>query len=349
MGRDALTGLGDRREFLSLARLPGAGWTTLAVIDLDGLTSFNDEHGHPAGDRAIVDVVERLLGGLSSGARVFRIGGDEFAALAREPLDEIGAVLASLATLPHTGGLTFSVGVTAVTTPLDVDEALSRADAALWFAKAQGRARVEAHSPATEQFVADRRDMFDQLRVFQAAVAQLHQEAHTDARTGIGNVRALDRQVTLAEQHNPAQQWAVIFVDIDEFHDYNHRHGQAAGDLTLRLVAQVLSSTVRAEDTVTSRPAADAFRQGGEEFVAIVAVSDPTSALLLGQRLRTSVEDLRLPHGAPGRPFVTVSVGVALSGPGITVDEAVEVAAKRAYWLKEHHRRNEVLAEDESA
>ena len=100
---------------------------------------------------------------------------------------------------------------------------------------------------------------------------------------------------------------------------------------------------------MTSRPAADAFRQGGEEFVAIVAVSDPTSALLLGQRLRTSVEDPRLPHGAPGRPFVTVSVGVALSGPGITVDEAVEVAAKRAYWLKEHHRRNEVLAEDESA
>jgi diguanylate cyclase (GGDEF)-like protein len=84
---DALTGLPNRRRFLSQldhvlnqSRTHGQRFA-VALIDLDGFKGVNDVYGHPAGDRLLVEVGQRLT--RLSGPSVFfsRLGGDEFGAI----------------------------------------------------------------------------------------------------------------------------------------------------------------------------------------------------------------------------------------------------------------------------
>jgi diguanylate cyclase (GGDEF)-like protein len=146
---DPLTGLGNRRAFdLALASALGDRHRTrplvLVLADLDGLKQVNDEHGHLAGDQVLIAVATALSGALRdmlrASDRVYRIGGDEFAALVFGP-DQ--AVLASRlaygvrAHLPGVGRVRASVGIAAAMEH-DTPEALfARADAALYAAKQQ--------------------------------------------------------------------------------------------------------------------------------------------------------------------------------------------------------------------
>jgi diguanylate cyclase (GGDEF)-like protein len=155
---DPLTGLGNQRSFrqrldeeLTLAQ---RGQTSLAlcVLDVDDFKRINDEQGHPAGDRVLVDVA----GCLRRDGEAFRLGGDEFALVlpgreGREAADVAGAVVARLSTLEPSpaGRVTVSAGVASF--PEDGgtrDELVECADTRLYRAKSTGGNRVEAgHEP----------------------------------------------------------------------------------------------------------------------------------------------------------------------------------------------------------
>jgi len=81
---DPLTGIPNRRSMeselkRSLANADRAGSALhLAFIDLDGFKAINDEHGHDAGDRFLIEMAKTLKNGLREGDFVARIGGDEF-------------------------------------------------------------------------------------------------------------------------------------------------------------------------------------------------------------------------------------------------------------------------------
>ena len=85
---DQLTGLHNRRHFesvldreLRIARR-SKGLLTLAIIDVDCFKGYNDTFGHPAGDRVLTRVAQTLRTALRRPTdHVFRIGGEEFAAL----------------------------------------------------------------------------------------------------------------------------------------------------------------------------------------------------------------------------------------------------------------------------
>ncbi|WP_053043551.1 GGDEF domain-containing protein [Thermus filiformis] len=84
---DPLTGLGNRRaleldydRYRALAQREGnALWVSL--WDLDGLKAVNDREGHAAGDRHLQAFARVLKEELREGDGVYRVGGDEFAAL----------------------------------------------------------------------------------------------------------------------------------------------------------------------------------------------------------------------------------------------------------------------------
>ena len=154
--RDPLTGLGHHASFhdaLQRARADLGSTEAAAVllIDVDGFKSINDTHGHAAGDQVLRDMARVLSAALRDGDELFRIGGDEFAALARvtsagEAL-ELGRRLSAAAS--RDGGTTISVGVAL---PVDGEpEAglLARADAALYSVKRGGRNAVEL-APAAQ-------------------------------------------------------------------------------------------------------------------------------------------------------------------------------------------------------
>lgn len=158
--RDRLTGIYNRGQLdaalaYELSRAQRSGRPlAIALIDLDHFKRVNDERGHSAGDRVLIDVAARLLAGVRKTDLVARYGGEEFAVLFPETSCEVAArrvdaLRAELAATPirlANGAelrVTFSAGL--AVTPDDGSEApviLDCADTRLFAAKRAGRNRV---------------------------------------------------------------------------------------------------------------------------------------------------------------------------------------------------------------
>jgi diguanylate cyclase (GGDEF)-like protein len=148
------------------------------------------------------------------------------------------------------------------------------------------------------------------------AVAQAR--AATDPLTGLGNRRlvedALGRMVAQARRTN--ERFAVAVVDLDRFKLVNDTHGHGAGDELLVAVARVLDHATREYDVVG--------RQGGDEFMVLLAGLDGADAETVMERCRAAIADVRIGDPPVG---ATASVGVATSRPGETADPVTIVRA----------------------
>ena len=157
--RDALTGLLDRVAFEgalaeTLRRCAQGDSAALLLIDLDGFKRFNDTYGHGMGDQLLKAVGLRIGDALRDGDRAARFGGDEFAVIVRRAtqLDAriaaervLSAVRCARANdLELMAGVHASIGMVLLRPgdELDVDEAMTRADLALYEAKTAGNSGV---------------------------------------------------------------------------------------------------------------------------------------------------------------------------------------------------------------
>jgi diguanylate cyclase (GGDEF)-like protein len=157
---DFLTGLANRSMIATeFARLSSAGSLTVACLDLDGFKSVNDRYGHAAGDELLKQVAARLRAATRQDDMVFRLGGDEFAILMPSvPLGEAEwrcRQLSSLLSQPYVldgtealVGASFGLGEVPPSAGESCDDALKRADGALYAAKAKGRGTVVVSSGA---------------------------------------------------------------------------------------------------------------------------------------------------------------------------------------------------------
>ncbi|MBA2530261.1 MAG: diguanylate cyclase [Euzebyales bacterium] len=156
--RDPLTGLGHHATFharLGVARRAGDSYRYQAVllVDVDGFKDVNDRFGHVTGDQVLVEVSAALAGALRDGDEFYRIGGDEFATVVGvSDLDDAVQVGERLiAAVAATGRTTASLGI-AVRCAGESDTAvLTRADQALYAAKAAGRNTVRGMWQTTPQ------------------------------------------------------------------------------------------------------------------------------------------------------------------------------------------------------
>jgi diguanylate cyclase (GGDEF)-like protein/PAS domain S-box-containing protein len=158
---DQLTGLPNRRLLMdrldqAIARARRArGRCALLLVDLDRFKLINDSLGHPAGDQVLTQIAGRLRTGRRDEDTAARVGGDEFALLLPEITSGEDAKLVSdrlLAAMSEPLLLegrelivTASIGV--AVWPDDAPDSarlFSVADAAMYRAKAHGRARAEA-------------------------------------------------------------------------------------------------------------------------------------------------------------------------------------------------------------
>ncbi len=146
--RDPLTELGHHATFLgalsSAAERRDVRPFALLVIDIDGFKAVNDRHGHPAGDRLLVRCAEALRRSLRAADGLYRIGGDEFAALLADVDGEKAATIAQelRAAVAEFAGPTVSIGVAEHVRGEAQAALFSRADAALYKAKRAGRDAV---------------------------------------------------------------------------------------------------------------------------------------------------------------------------------------------------------------
>lgn len=156
---DVLTGLRNRRYFLQqlsqecerVAR--HFHCFALLSIDLDNFKSINDNHGHAAGDQALVHAARAMESQCRTADTLARVGGEEFMVLLLEVDDsELHAVAERFrraieqAAVPLDSGeslnLTASIGGALVTLQVDMQSALRQIDDALYEAKRAGRNRV---------------------------------------------------------------------------------------------------------------------------------------------------------------------------------------------------------------
>ena len=158
--RDPLTGLFNRRyleetlerELLRAGRTEGA--LGVVMIDLDHFKTFNDTHGHDAGDKLLRELGRLLQTSIRGGDVACRYGGEEFllilpgatAEITRQRAEHIRTAIQQLSVSQRgqsVGSITLSAGVAAFPDHGTTSDALVQAaDAALYRAKSEGRDRV---------------------------------------------------------------------------------------------------------------------------------------------------------------------------------------------------------------
>ena len=163
---DDLTQLPNRRHFrdrmeatVHRLKLGSEEQAAVMMIDIDWFKQINDTAGHTVGDAVIRYFADVLRKNRRGGDIVGRLGGDEFAIVlpgagTREAADLANRVRRTIEARPmvldgRRFAFTVSIGITVMNrTTADSDEALARADIALYRAKEQGRNRIEVGTEA---------------------------------------------------------------------------------------------------------------------------------------------------------------------------------------------------------
>ena len=163
---DHLTGLHNRRHFFELAerelRRAQRNATPLALfmIDIDHFKLLNDSHGHRIGDQALIAVAASCQAALRDTDIIGRYGGEEFVvalpdaplhtaiAIAERLRQQVNDLLLQAGTVPLR--LSVTVGISLLyADEVTLDDALQRADLALYSGKARGRNQVVVAPPSS--------------------------------------------------------------------------------------------------------------------------------------------------------------------------------------------------------
>jgi diguanylate cyclase (GGDEF)-like protein len=139
--------------------------------------------------------------------------------------------------------------------------------------------------------------------------AKLHEDtiklAITDGLTGLYNHRyfqeILEDELARAKRYN--LYVSLIFLDIDNFKQFNDKYGHQEGDKVLKVVSKSILKSIRQVDC--------AARYGGEEFAVIMPENDIESAFIVADRIRKNVIKDSKEFFKSDTKYVTVTLGVA--------------------------------------
>ncbi|MGY0554921.1 diguanylate cyclase domain-containing protein [Vreelandella sp. 2A-K22] len=167
---------------------------------------------------------------------------------------------------------------------------------------------------------------------------ELSRMSVTDPLTNLANRRQFDTvfPVRWQEATDKGLCLGLMVIDIDHFKAYNDYYGHPQGDECLRQVATAMQANSRDADLVV--------RFGGEEFVVLIANASPEAAKPAAERIRCNVEALEIPnHGVSAQSVVTVSVGVAVLYPKVSLAPAELLSqADEALYEAKRQGRNRV-------
>ena len=154
------------------------------------------------------------------------------------------------------------------------------------------------------------------------AARQAQAIAETDQLTGIANRRRTTSEIVRAvlAARRDDRSLAVAVFDVDHFKRVNDTYGHHAGDEVLKRVANVAAKALRAGDMVG--------RFGGEEFVIILPDTTTQTAMLIAERVRSSIAK------SGSTPRVTVSIGIAELAEGETGESLLRRADEALYIAK---------------
>lgn len=124
----------------------------------------------------------------------------------------------------------------------------------------------------------------------------------TDELTGLYNARhfstSIEREIERCERY--ARKLSLLFIDIDNFKQFNDSYGHIEGNRVLQTCASIITGALRESDS--------SYRFGGEEFTIILPETGADAALQVAERIRTTFE------AHPFRPDENATVHITLSG-----------------------------------
>jgi diguanylate cyclase (GGDEF)-like protein len=165
---------------------------------------------------------------------------------------------------------------------------------------------------------------------------QMRHQAEHDGLTGLWNHRAIVER--LSEEMNRSLRegmpLSVILIDVDYFKKINDSFGHLAGDLVLKEISRIFTSSLRPYDYVG--------RYGGEEFLLILPNCGIESGLMRAEQLRVAVQSARIMDGGTMLQ-VTASFGVASAFPSDYEAETVIRAVDTALYRAKYSGRNCVI------
>jgi diguanylate cyclase (GGDEF)-like protein/putative nucleotidyltransferase with HDIG domain len=179
------------------------------------------------------------------------------------------------------------------------------------------------------------------LLIFQALhVPNLREEASTDPKTGLANMRhfnaLLERELDRVSRSG--QPLSLLVCDLDYLRNINNTYGHQAGDIVLCGIAEIIRSTIRANDL--------GARYGGEEFLVMLPDTDSNEAQIVAERIRETLEQSGFPYHGTADPLrATISIGVATYPyDGRTAESLLREADLAVYKAKADGRNRVVVA-----
>ena len=170
------------------------------------------------------------------------------------------------------------------------------------------------------------------------SLSQMHRKlqhaADTDWLTSLPNRGAFMRALTgeLSRAARLKKQTSLLLMDVDHFKKVNDTHGHPIGDLVLQDIGRAIKANQRPYDMLG--------RLGGEEFAVILPEVGELDALIVAERLRSSIARAALGGLAIGD--VTISIGVVGDEGGGTLDDIYKRADERLYDAKKLGRNRVV-------
>lgn len=111
-----------------------------------------------------------------------------------------------------------------------------------------------------------------------------NRELNTDYLTGVNNRRGADQYVRdKIRNSNSERTFSGILLDIDNFKGINDRHGHQAGDMALKITADLLKKSLRKDDYIA--------RYGGDEFIILLDINKFVDLKKSVDRIKDNLSD----------------------------------------------------------
>jgi two-component system, cell cycle response regulator len=165
-------------------------------------------------------------------------------------------------------------------------------------------------------------DKYRTMREKERLEEEVRRLSITDDLTGLYNHRHFYKTLEseLARLKRQKTTLSLLMLDLDQFKRYNDRYGHLEGDKVLKKIGEIIDHSIRSN--VDS-----GYRYGGDEFAVLLIGASVDRALIIAERVRSSIEQA-------GFQEITVSIGLVEFQDQFTLEDFVRSADEATYKAK---------------